>query len=290
MPGLTGLRKVVVGLVLRAPDDDGHHRRRTRPRRPRSGEPGVLALRAALGVADPGVPPVSSPGQGSGCTLHLWRSIRSDLIRMPPCRELSALLFGWRVVAGRPLRALPPLMRVPGASVNHEQKCSELGKPDRSGPISAAIVSAVSTPTVPGTAEVHEALTRRPVQPRQRPAPGPPPPDGRRANRGGESDRHGPAVSESPRLRDGDRVLADPRVRSGRRRARTASRPVSARSPAGLTPALHTYGRSPAGSHQFPALKEKQTDTDLMISAHAVPGDCHYHGLGDCMNNDRQWE
>ena len=39
-------------------------------------------------------------------------------------------------------------MRVPGARVNQEQKCSEEGNRDRSGPISEATTSAVSTPIV----------------------------------------------------------------------------------------------------------------------------------------------
>ena len=44
------------------------------------------------------------------------------------------------------MSGLSPLMRVPGASVNQEQKCSLDGKRERSAPISAAMTNAVSTP------------------------------------------------------------------------------------------------------------------------------------------------
>ena len=47
-----------------------------------------------------------------------------------------------------PLTAFPPLMRVPRASVNHEQKCCAGGKRDRPAPIPEAIVDTVSTPMV----------------------------------------------------------------------------------------------------------------------------------------------
>ena len=52
------------------------------------------------------------------------------------------------VLGARPGRVLPPLIRVPGASPSQELKCCADGKAEKSGPISAAIVSAVFTPIV----------------------------------------------------------------------------------------------------------------------------------------------
>ena len=52
----------------------------------------------------------------------------------------------------------------------------------------------------------------------------------------------------------------------------------------------HAPGRSrPTGTGANPPA-EMQAGTGLMLSAHAPLADCHYHGLGDFMNNDRQWE
>ena len=60
----------------------------------------------------------------------------------------------------RPESFFCPLMRVPGARDNQEQKCLLSGNRERSGPISEAMVKAVSTPIV-GMAVMSTPRVRR---------------------------------------------------------------------------------------------------------------------------------
>ena len=66
--------------------------------------------------------------------------------------EVAAMRSAWPTRferrVGPPFRRRSPLMRVPGASPSHEQKCPADGNRDRSTPTSAATVSAVSRPMV----------------------------------------------------------------------------------------------------------------------------------------------
>ena len=87
--------------------------------------------------------------------------------------------------------------------------------------------------------------TRRAVQPRQRLAPGTPSDDGHRANGNRRPGGHRPAGAQTPRLRDGDRVLAHPRVRARRPGRRTAVVLLPDRRRIGLSHALSYVSPAP---------------------------------------------
>ena len=199
---------------------------------------------------------------------------------------LRAVVAAWRSAwptrlvcfTGGPFSRLSPLMLVGGARHSHEQKLPCEGNRDRSGPISAAKVSAVSTPTVgmatrstpsmrcsPASAgRARAPLNRAAARPRRRLGPG------RRARRrcasrtsrsGLAACRSGPAPGPERTgarlascLANADQLGALPRVRTQRtqlvRRAkRTAQEPVAHQLPDPLAvqnvtlAATHLLGR-----------------------------------------------